>query len=176
MTEDAARRLRCPPGTLDRAAFLSLYGGVYEHSPWIAEAVWARCAGGALDTLGALHGAMKAEVDAASDARKLALIQAHPDLAGRAAIAGRVTRDSAAEQSGAGLDRCSPEEFAAFQELNAAYKEKFGFPFILAIKGLTRHTILEAFRARLGHARAHEMKEALAQIHRIAWLRLRDLT
>lgn len=176
MTDEATRRFRRPPGMLGRAAFLEVYGGIYEHSPWIAEAVWPDCAGGALDTLGALHAAMKEAVDASDDARKLALIRAHPDLAGRAAIAGRLSPDSTDEQISAGLDQCSPDEYTAFQELNAAYKEKFGFPFVMAVKGLTRRAILEAFRARLGNAPERERDEALTQVHRIAWLRLRDLT
>jgi 2-oxo-4-hydroxy-4-carboxy-5-ureidoimidazoline decarboxylase len=107
--------------------------------------------------------------------RQLALIRAHPDLAGRAAIAGELTAASSAEQASAGLDRCTPEEFARFQELNDSYKGRFGFPFILAIKGRTRAGILAAFEQRLDNTPAAEFEEALRQIARIARLRLEDL-
>ena len=153
----------------DRAAFLARYGGVYEDSPWVAEAVWPRAA--ELIAPGALAGAMRTAVDAAPTERKLALIRAHPQLASRA----RMADASVKEQSGAGLDQCSPAEFAAFQRLNAAYDERFGFPFIVAVKGLTRADILAAFEARLGNDPATEFDTAIAEIHRIAGFRLEDL-
>ena len=103
------------------------------------------------------------------------LVRAHPDLAGKAALAGALTADSTAEQAGAGLDRCSPEELAEFHALNTAYKEKFGFPFIVAVKGLTRHDILEQFRRRLENDAATELATAFEQIHKIARLRLEAL-
>jgi 2-oxo-4-hydroxy-4-carboxy-5-ureidoimidazoline decarboxylase len=118
---------------------------------------------------------MRAVVDAASDAQKLALIRAHPELAGRTAIAGEMAEASKREQSGAGLDRCTPAEFAEFQRLNEAYNARFGFPFIIAVKGLTRAEILAAFRARLDNDRPAEFDAALDQIHRIAAIRLADL-
>jgi OHCU decarboxylase len=107
--------------------------------------------------------------------KKLALVRAHPDLAGRAAIAGDLTHASRSEQSGAGLDRCTPEEYRRFQELNAAYKEKFGFPFILAVAGRTRQEILAAFEARIGNDPMTEFQTALEQINRIAVIRLERL-
>jgi 2-oxo-4-hydroxy-4-carboxy-5-ureidoimidazoline decarboxylase len=152
---------------MDRAAFVATFGGVYEDAPWVAEAVWpdAPC-----DCEG-LARAMAAVVDAAPRPQKLALIRAHPELASRARMADASVR----EQSGAGLDQCSPEEFAAFQRLNAAYNDRFGFPFIVAVKGLTRAEILAAFEARLHNDLEAEFEAAMAQIHRIARFRLADL-
>jgi 2-oxo-4-hydroxy-4-carboxy-5-ureidoimidazoline decarboxylase len=148
----------------EREAFVARYGGVYEHSPWVAEACWPPPAD--------LAAAMRAVVDAAPRERKLALIRAHPELACRA----RMAEASVKEQAGVGLDQCSPEEFAAFQRLNAAYNARFGFPFIYAVKGATRTDILAAFEARLSNDPETEFKTAIAQIHRIAGFRLADLT
>lgn len=168
--------LKAKPSEIGHDAYMDLYGGIYEHSPWIAEAAWQSRSGDSLDHLEALHAAMKAAVDAADQDPKLALIRAHPDLAGKAAQRGELTSESRSEQAGAGLDQCSAEEFADFQSLNAAYKEKFGFPFIIAVKGLDRAAILAAFRARLTHDQETEFDTAITQIHRIALLRLSDLT
>lgn len=162
-----------PPSALGRSEFLARYGGVYEHSPWIAEAVWD--AGEVSDSVDALAAAMAAVVEAAGAAAQRRLLQAHPDLAGKLAVAGGLTDDSAREQAGAGLDRCSPEEFEAFQSLNAAYAARFGFPFIIAVRGLDRAAILERFRARVERAPADEFREALDQVHKIARLRLEAL-
>ncbi|MCJ9430592.1 2-oxo-4-hydroxy-4-carboxy-5-ureidoimidazoline decarboxylase [Kordiimonas marina] len=166
---------RHKPSDMDETSFLATFGGIYEHSPWIAEAAWAGREGDSLDTVEGLAAAMKAAVDAASEDAKLKLICAHPDLAGKAAIRGDLTVESRSEQAGAGLDQCSAEEFATFRSLNAAYKEKFGFPFIIAVKGLDRQGILAAFRARLNHDRTQEFETALDQIHRIAGFRLAEL-
>jgi 2-oxo-4-hydroxy-4-carboxy-5-ureidoimidazoline decarboxylase len=111
-------------------------------------------------------------VDTAETARQLELIRAHPELAGKAAVRGELTDDSKLEQAGAGLDRCSPEEFERLQRLNREYGEKFDFPFIIAVKGLDRAAILAAIAERLEHSPAEEFAAALAQIHRIAALRL----
>ena len=162
-----------PPSSLDRAGFLARYGGVYEHSPWIAEEVWDH--GEAADAVEPLADAMAARVEAADRDRQLALLRAHPDLAGRLAVAGGLTAESSAEQAGAGLDRCSPEEYAEFQTLNDAYTARFGFPFILAVRGRDRRQILQAFRDRVGNERQAEFCEALEQVHRIARLRLEAL-
>ncbi|MBI3442072.1 MAG: 2-oxo-4-hydroxy-4-carboxy-5-ureidoimidazoline decarboxylase [Proteobacteria bacterium] len=148
----------------DKTAFLKKYRGIYEHSPWIAEAAYAA----QHHTLEETHTAMKNAVMNASHDKKLALIRAHPDLA----CAQKMTKDSVSEQKGAGLDQCTPEEFAEFKRLNAEYKQKFGFPFIIAVKGLTRTDILHAFRNRLGNSAAAEFETALEQIHKIAWFRL----
>ena len=161
-----------PVSALSHAEFLARFGPVYEASPWVAEGVWPAVEAGGLDDPAALAAAMRAEVDAAPDAMKLALIRAHPELASRA----RMADASVKEQSGAGLDQCSPSEFEAFQRLNAAYNARFGFPFIVAVKGLTRADVLAAFEARLANDPATEFATAIDQIHRIAAFRLADLT
>ena len=160
------------PSRLTHGEFLSRFGPVYEASPWVAEGVWPAAEEGALDDPAALAEAMRAEVDAAPHEMQLALIRAHPELASRARMADASVR----EQSGAGLDQCSPAEFEAFQRLNAAYNTRFGFPFIVAVKGLSRGDILAAFEARLANDPQTEFAAALAQIHRIAGFRLADLT
>ena len=138
----------------------------------MAEGVWPAVEAGRLDDPAALAEALRAEVDAAPDEMKLALIRAHPELASRT----RMAEASVKEQSGAGLDQCSSAEFEAFQRLNAAYNARFGFPFIVAVKGLTRADILAAFEARLANDPETEFATAIAQIHRIAGFRLADLT
>jgi OHCU decarboxylase len=150
---------------LKKDEFLKTYGGIYEHSPWIAEAGFAAGA----ETVDDIHAAMKAAVTNASREKKLALICAHPDLA---CAERNLTAESTSEQAGAGLKQCSPEEFAEFQKLNAAYKKKFGFPFIIAVKGLNRTDILHAFRSRIHNDAVAEFETALEQIHRIAKFRL----
>ncbi len=167
------RFAKLPPGTLDREGFLARYGGVYEHSPWIAGAVWDE--GAAADDLETLAGAMAARVEAAVLAVQLELLRAHPDLAGKLAVRGALTAESTSEQAGAGLDRCSAGEFEEFQRLNGAYQARFGFPFILAVTGHDRAAILDAFRRRAANGRAAEFREALDQVHRIARLRLQAL-
>lgn len=164
-----------PPSRLDRAAFLARFAGIWEHSPWIAEGAFDRGLTAAEDTAPGLHAAMVAVMRAAGDDRKLALIRAHPDLAGRLAAAGRLTAESTGEQASAGLDRLTDEERAAFTALNEAYVARFGFPFIMAVKGRTKDEIRAAFERRIGHDRDTEFAEALAQIERIALLRLTDL-
>jgi OHCU decarboxylase len=159
------------PSELSHAQFIAKFGPVYEASPWVAEGVWPAVEEGRLDDRGALAEAMRAVVDAAPQDRRLKLIRAHPELAGRA----RMAEASVREQSGAGLDQCTPEEFAAFQRLNAAYNARFGFPFIVAVKGLTRADILRQFEARLAQEPAAELATAIAQIHNIAAFRLADL-
>lgn len=157
---------------MSRAEFVARFGGVYEHSPWIAGAAHDRGLSPEHDDPATLAAAMAEIVAVADAAAKLALICAHPDLAGRAAIAGDLTSSSKSEQAGAGLDRCSPEEYRRFQELNDAYKAKFGFPFVLAVAGRGRREILENFEARLANSRADEFAEALRQIDRIARIRI----
>jgi len=165
----------CVPSRLSREEFLAVFGGVYEHSPWIAERVYDAGLTAAHDHLNGLHAAMAAVVDAAGPECKLALLRAHPDLAGRHAIQGALTADSTAEQASAGLDQCTPEEFARFRRLNEAYRAKFGFPFILAVKGRRRAEILEEFERRLQNDPAQEFATALAEVHKIARLRLHAL-
>ena len=155
---------------MSKAAFVARYGGLFEHSPWIAEAAWeagARAEQGA----DAVLAAMAAQVRAAPREKQLALVRAHPDLAGRAAL----TDASMGEQAGAGLEACSPGEFARFQELNAAYAARFGFPFVMAVKGADRMAILAGFEGRLGNAPKAEFATALAEIEKIAGFRLQSL-
>ncbi|MDE0717283.1 MAG: 2-oxo-4-hydroxy-4-carboxy-5-ureidoimidazoline decarboxylase [Rhodospirillaceae bacterium] len=160
------------PSTLDRATFIETYGGIYEHSPWAAAAVFDGGLEAADDDPEALAGRMARVVDGADDDIKLALLRAHPELAGRLAMAGNLTAESTAEQASAGLDRCTPEEFAEFHALNERYNARFGFPFIVAVRGLSRQDILDAFRSRAGNDRETEFATALQQVHRIARLRL----
>lgn len=155
--------------TATRDAFLGHLGGIFEHSPWVAERVLGRRPFASRD---ALHAAMVAAVQEAGPERQLVLLRAHPELAGRAAVRGEMTEHSKGEQGGSGLLDCSPDEFARLQELNRAYGEKFGFPFIVAVRGLDRAAIIEAFARRLGNTREAEMAEALRQVARIAGLRL----
>lgn len=154
-----------------RAAFVARFGSVYEDSPWVADAVWPAAASGELNDPEAMAAALRKAVDAAPRERKLALIRAHPELASRA----RMAEASVREQTGARLDQCSPEEFEAFQRLNGAYTARFGFPFIVAVKGLSRGEILAAFEARLSNNPEAEFETAIAEIHRIARFRLADL-
>ena len=158
-----------------REEFVARFGGVFEHSPFIAER--AHDAGGAgLElTAKAVHGALCAQFRVASEAERLGILRAHPDLAGKLAIAGELTADSRNEQAGAGLDLLSPEEHARFTQLNSAYTEKFGFPFIIAVKGLNRHDILSAFETRIDNDAAQEFATATAQVEKIAWLRLASM-
>jgi OHCU decarboxylase len=154
-------------------AFVARYGGIYERSPWVA-AEAAEVAGG-VDDAGRLAEVMADCVDNAPRAKQLELIRAHPDLAGRAQLAGELTGDSTSEQASAGLDHCSAEEYQRFQTLNRAYREKFGFPFVMAVRGSDRRKILDAFEARLGNDAETEFETALAEIHEIARLRLEAL-
>jgi 2-oxo-4-hydroxy-4-carboxy-5-ureidoimidazoline decarboxylase len=160
---------------MDRAAFLAAYGPVYEHSPWIAEAVLEHGLSAEHDTAEGLQAAMAAVVEAADHAPQLALLRAHPDLAGRLAMRGELTAQSAAEQAGAGLGACSPAEFARFTALNEAYTARFGFPFIIAVKGRGRAEILAAFERRIANDPAAEFRTALDEVHKIALFRLQAL-
>ena len=150
--------------------FVNRFGGIYEHSPWVAEQAELIVAGSTdIQVVGRV---MADCVDNASEQQQLALIRAHPDLAGRAQVAGELTEDSTTEQSSAGLDQCSPAEYQRFQELNRAYHDRFGFPFVMAVRNSTRAQILEAFEERLGNPRDVEFETALVEIHTIARLRL----
>lgn len=160
------------PSAISRSAFVAGFGGIYEHSPWVAEAVFDAGLTPADDEPPVLAARMAAVVEAAGPDRQLALIRAHPELAGRLALRSQLTAQSQAEQASARLDQCSPEELARFHALNDAYRQRFGFPFVIAVRGLTRVDILAAFAARLGNSRETELATALAQVHRIARLRL----
>jgi 2-oxo-4-hydroxy-4-carboxy-5-ureidoimidazoline decarboxylase len=154
---------------MDEDAFVAALGGVFEHSPWVARRAYgARPFASVSD----LHGAMVAAVDRASEDKQLALLRAHPELAGKAAIRGEMTADSVREQSRAGLSQCTPEEFARITELNARYNARFGFPFILAVKGYDRAGILAEFARRVDNDRATEFAECLGQVAKITRFRL----
>jgi OHCU decarboxylase len=152
---------------MDRAAFIAAVGYIFEHSPWVAgRAFDARPFAG----LDALHAAMTDQVEHASFAERLALLQAHPDLGARA----RLSEASTAEQAGAGLDSLTPGEFEQLHRLNNAYRARFGFPFLLAVKGSTKHDILRALQLRMEATPEDEYREALRQVYRIARFRLED--
>ena len=156
---------------MDRAAFAHALRFAFELSPWVVERAWdAR----PFTSVDALHRSMMDVLDAASLADKLALIRAHPELAGKAAIAKELTAESNAEQASAGLDRLTPDEFARFHALNAAYQQRFGFPFIIAVRLNDKASILAAMQARLAHDEAAEIAEAITQIGQISKLRLLD--
>lgn len=156
----------------DRANFVSALGGIFEHSPWIAERAHVHAP---FTTVAALFEAMAGAVDSATRDDKLALVRAHPDLAGRAARAGSLTAASTAEQGALGLDRLSDAEFARFERLNKAYKDKFGFPFVICVRRQTRGAILDSFERRLGNDADKELAAALAEISMIARLRLAEI-
>ncbi len=151
--------------------FVAAFGDIAEHSPWVAsEAVETR----PFDTREAMIAAFQAVIDTAGHARQRALVLAHPDLAGRAAIAGDLTEDSRREQAGAGLDRLTPEEFARFTTMNTAYRERYGIPFIFAVRGATKEDILAGFEARKKNSLSAEFAIALGQVARIVRFRLED--
>jgi 2-oxo-4-hydroxy-4-carboxy-5-ureidoimidazoline decarboxylase len=164
-----------PPYLLSRADFVALYGGVYEHSPWVAEAVAAEGLTPSDDDPATLARRMAAVVEASGPDRQLALLRLHPELAGRLKVGEELTAASKGEQASARLDQCSPEEFARFQELNEAYGARFGFPFIIAVTGLDRAAILRAFEARVGNSAEAEFRTALDEVHKIARIRLDSL-
>lgn len=157
--------------TLDLAAFVAAIGHCFEHSPWITAETWPQRPFASLESL---HAALIATVGRAPIERRLALIRAHPDLAGRLALAGQLTADSNREQAAAGLDALSAEELAQFQAYNTAYRERFGFPFVICARENKKAAILAAFPARLQHNPDQEIATALAEIAQIAWLRLVD--
>jgi OHCU decarboxylase len=168
-------RARTRPSEMDRDAFVAAYGGIFEHSPWIAEGAWALELGPAHDTAEGLHNALTRIFRAAQEDCRLAVLTAHPDLAGKLAQARRLTEASTAEQASAGLDALTDAERAEFTRLNDAYTAKFGFPFIIAVRDNTKASILAAFQRRLENDRATEFAEACAQVERIAWHRLKTL-
>ena len=157
---------------MSEAEFVSAFGGVYEHSPWIAREAWRQGVHEGHDRPEMLGQVLAAVVERASRAQRLALIRAHPDLAGRAAERGELTAESSGEQSSAGIDQCTAGELQRFQRYNDAYRSKFGFPLVMAVQGGNRHLILAAFERRLGNDGDTEFEQAIAEIHKIARLRL----
>ena len=154
---------------------MATFGGVFEHSPWIAEAVWDTGLTGRHDTAAGLHQSFREVIRQSGREEKLALLLAHPELAVGIASDEQLTESSQREQWGAGLDRCNPEEFSEFRKLNASYREKFGFPFIMAVKGFNRDDILESFRARLENTGDEEFQAAVEQVIRIGQFRIDSL-
>ena len=160
---------------MKRSEFIEHFSGVYELSPWVAEQAWDAGVSANEDTLDGLACALKAIVDAQDKSQLMKLIRNHPDLAGKAAIAGELTEESTSEQSSAGIDQCTNEEFDKFTNMNNSYKHKFGFPFIMAVRDSNRHAILEAFEQRLHNDTEQEFNRAIDEIHKIARFRLTDL-
>ena len=160
------------PSQLSEAAFIECFKDIYEHSPWVAKRAYQKGPVDQFDQLDALHHAMSQVLLEATPDEQLALINAHPDLAGKAAIQGELTESSTKEQAGAGISDCSPEEFERFNDLNSAYKARFGFPFIKAVKGSNRYEILDAFETRIHHSHDDEFQTALNEINKIARFRL----
>jgi len=151
-----------------REQFVASLGWVFEHSPWVAERAWEKRP---FADLGQLHAAMKQVVNRASRDEQLGLLRAHPDLGTRA----RISTASSEEQSGAGLDTLNSDQYQLLQRLNTEYREKFGFPFLYAVKGSTKYDILRSLERRLGSAAGEEFHEALEQVYRIALFRLQGL-
>ncbi|TYL47608.1 2-oxo-4-hydroxy-4-carboxy-5-ureidoimidazoline decarboxylase [Marinomonas sp. IMCC 4694] len=170
-----------PLATLDnlnKADFISLFSGIYEHSDWVADALWhqkVQHPSGYFHDITSIKIVMANIVENSTDEQKLLLLRAHPDLAGKAALAGELTHASTNEQAGAGLDHCSEEELAHFLQLNNRYHEKFGFPFIMAVKGATKAQILAGFEARTPNDCQTEFDRAMSEVHKIAGFRLADL-
>jgi OHCU decarboxylase len=159
--------------SLSHEEFVRIVGPVFEHSPWIAEMTWARKPFSSIEEL---HAALCETVRAAGEEKQLALIRAHPDLVGRAALAGTLTRESTGEQASAGLGKLSPGEIALFQNNNTAYQARFDFPFVICARLNRKEAILAGFERRLKNSREEEIKTALEEIFKIAELRLKDLT
>jgi len=160
------------PSEMDRETFVAEFGGMFEHSPWIAEGAFDLELGATHDNAAGIHNALARVFRDASEEQRLGVLTAHPDLAGKLAAAGRLTKESTAEQAGAGLDLLTDEERETFQNLNAEYVERHGFPFIIAVKDNTKSSILEAFHRRIKNDRDTEFSEACRQVERIAELRL----
>ena len=172
-THPHVRRER--PSRMDKARFVERFGGIFEHSPWIAERAWALELGPAHDSATGLHNALCRMFRSASESERLAVLRAHPDLAGKLAAAKRLTPESTAEQASAALDALTDEERATFQRLNTDYVAKHGFPFIIAVRDNTKASILAAFQTRISNDTATEFATACRQVERIAELRLKDI-
>jgi OHCU decarboxylase len=157
---------------MDKETFVAEFGGIFEHSPWIAEEAHALELGPTHDTARGMHQALVRVFRAAPREKRLDVLTAHPDLAGKLAAAKRLTADSTAEQASAGLNHLTDDERAAFTQLNAAYTAKFGFPFIIAVRDHTKASILATFETRIDNTEDAEFDEACRQVERIAELRL----
>lgn len=167
--------LQNAPADMTEAEFMTVFGGLYEHSPWVAAAVFKGGLNGTHNRADSLHQAFCRAVESASQQQQLKLIRAHPDLAGKLATADALTTSSRSEQAGAGLDQCTDEEFSVFTELNQRYQARFGFPFIMAVKGAGRAQILLQFQQRVDNSPEAEFDTALKQVLKIGWFRLSEL-
>lgn len=163
------------PSEMTREEFLETFGPVFEHSPWVAHRVWEHGLEFRHDTVSGMHEALCNEIRQADDDEKLALLRALPELAASVGAGEVLTGHSRREQHGAGLHQCTPAEFEEFERLNKAYREKFGFPFILAVKGYQRRQVLEIFRKRIEHDPEEEFQAALHQVMKIGLFRLEDI-
>ena len=163
------------PTDLDLETFVANYGGIFEHSPWIATGAHALELGPAHNTAIGLHSALCRIFRAADEEQRLGVLKAHPDLAGKLAAAKQLTAESTHEQASAGLDALTDVERETFQALNTEYTSKFGFPFIIAVKGLSKDDILTAFKTRIHNSRDAELATACKQVERIALLRLTEI-
>ena len=163
------------PSRLSEEVFVAKFGGVFEHSDWIARRAYAGELGAANDTALGLHAALAAVFRGASETERLAVLNAHPDLAGKLAQAKRLTESSTSEQASAGLDALTDAEREQFNILNGRYVKTFGFPFIIAVRGLGKADILAAFQRRIGNDWQTEFQTACRQVERIALLRLTDM-
>jgi 2-oxo-4-hydroxy-4-carboxy-5-ureidoimidazoline decarboxylase len=157
---------------MDEPAFVAALGALFEHSPWVARGAWRRRP---FASVGELHGALECAMREAPRERQLALVRAHPELAGREATEGELTEESSREQASAGLDRLSADEVGELRRLNADYRQRFGFPLVICVREHTKESILAWGRARLGHSHDEEVANALSEIAKIAHLRLEDI-
>jgi OHCU decarboxylase len=163
------------PSLLPKDEFVTRYGSIFEHSHWIAERAWESELAPANDTAIGLHFALRTQFRMATPEERLAVLRAHPDLAGKLAAAQRLTADSTAEQASAGLDALTDAEREKFTALNNAYTQKFGFPFIVAVRDHDKASILANFEKRLANSAQDEFDTACAQVERIALLRLKAI-
>ena len=163
------------PSRMDKSEFVQRFGGIFEHSPWIAERAYELELGPAHHSAGGLHNALCRAFRSANETERLGVLTAHPDLAGKLAQAKRLTEESTREQASAGLDALTDQERELFSKLNAAYVTTFGFPFIIAVKGKSKQEIMAAFETRIGNSRSEEFETACKQVERIALLRLKDI-
>ncbi len=160
---------------MSEVRFRETFGCVYEDSPQFVRRLWAEGVASLPGDVAGMAAALQRIVDSSSEAERLALIRVHPDLAGRAAIAGDLTDESRGEQASAGLDQCSAAEYTRFAALNTRYREKFGFPFVMAVRGADRYRILDAFERRIDNDYETEFAAAIAEIHKIARMRLEEI-
>ncbi|MBD1557153.1 2-oxo-4-hydroxy-4-carboxy-5-ureidoimidazoline decarboxylase [Vibrio sp. S9_S30] len=165
----------CKPSSLSKEDFVKTFADVYEHSSWVAEKAFEKGITQQDDEIEHLHKKMASVLKDADKNAQRKLILAHPDLAGKAAMNGELTLASTKEQAGAGIDQCTPEEFQRFTDFNERYQSKFQFPFIMAVKGSNRHSILASFEQRLENNAVAEFAQAIDEINKIALFRLKEL-